>query len=268
MIYYLKLTLFSLSVFIGGCATSPNSVAFRGCNYITPTTLKIKGTISAETAKCIKQGSPAIVDTLLVDTEGGNVRAAIIIANLLESHPHVIVEGQCNSSCANYIIPVARELTLEKSAALSIHGSINKVFVERNREAAALEDRAIFDALEKTAEIQLDFARKNNIHPGWLMVEGPGTFGTSVLSPYLTGDVEELTLFESPARLEKILVDELLLQSCFPNLKINTFVDTYVQKLRISKRLKKHAVENYVFPSGKLVCKPMDVNDYYRNQKL
>jgi hypothetical protein len=80
---------------------------------------------------CISQQSVALfvskatpnVGTLVIRSEGGDVRAAIAMAEEVRRRGMQIrIRGYCNSSCANYLLPVAVAVVAEQGARVVLHG--------------------------------------------------------------------------------------------------------------------------------------------------
>ena len=62
---------------------------------------------------------------VVISSEGGRVDAAIKLARwLYESRAAIVIDGPCLSSCANYLVPVARQLYLTRRAVIAMHGSV------------------------------------------------------------------------------------------------------------------------------------------------
>ncbi len=185
----LTFSLVSLGV-LAGCAENPAAtpiaVVSSQCEYLSSTQLRIQGAIDDTTTACVKAGTPASVETLRVDTPGGNIRAAIEIARSFSNRLHIIVEGECNSSCANYFIPLADRLTFMPDSVLVLHGSADQGLVDTSR--ATLTDKA-FAAVVETHARQAAFMKDYGIHPGWLKTRDRHDYENSSLGKHLEGKV-------------------------------------------------------------------------------
>lgn len=164
------------------------------------------------------------IGVMRVDSVGGNVEAALDAAEVLARwRPHIIVTGQCSSSCANYWLPLAGRITLEPRAAVILHGSIDQGFVDQ-----APPDRRA--ALQATAERQAAFAEIHGVPPGWLMTRTRGDYEAGRGSAHLIG----APTGNGPlaGRIKYLLVEETLMRSCLSGPQIDPFEDTAPQRAR------------------------------------
>jgi len=147
---------------LGGCASS--SVFTFGadrpadelrCEQRSDRVFAISGKIDDAMAACVRAKFQPTTRELILNSEGGNVSAALDIAEILEGKRlHMVVEGQCNSSCANYVLPLAGRITIRPGAVALLHGSIDPWTVEKFKrgrneflklqaKAGRSEDRAV-----------------------------------------------------------------------------------------------------------------------------
>ncbi|WP_372707966.1 hypothetical protein [Brevundimonas sp.] len=84
----------------------------------------LKGSLDSTSAESFSELASDI-SVLVVDSYGGNTRATMRIARLIyDNDIDVIIEGQCFSSCANYILPAASgRLTVLPGSFIGLHGS-------------------------------------------------------------------------------------------------------------------------------------------------
>lgn len=167
------------------------------------------------------------------------------------------VEGECNSSCANYFLPLASRIALAPDAIVLLHGSIDPWTIDRWRsrrsdfiaqrarhghdEAAATET---FDELLATAQglkaRQDEFARRNNVPPGWLLYREP-----------CSGRVPGLANQPAPGRA--VLVEEPMIRSCLTEAEIVPFQQSLNRAwLRSPRRL--GLLWRRIVPSGEARC--------------
>lgn len=251
---------------LGGCA-SPSVFSLSAdrpadelrCEQMSDQVFAISGKIDDAMAACVRAKFQPTTRELILNSEGGSVMAALNIAETLEGKRlDMVVEGQCNSSCANYVLPLAGRITFRPGAIVLLHGSIDPWTVEkfkRNRhkflklqaKAGRSEDRAAeaFDEFIATSEAvrfrQAEFARRNAIPPGWLLYREAGS-----------GAVRGLT--DLPSLGRALLVEEQMLRSC-----LSATVTPYQEDLRRSAlTFPRRLLLSWagVSPSGKARCKP------------
>ena len=81
------------------------------------------GCISKEAVTNFKENANASAKTLLIQSEGGDVEAAIDLAKeIIKRKISVVVRGYCYSSCANYILPSGRQVYVEPGSRVLFHG--------------------------------------------------------------------------------------------------------------------------------------------------
>jgi hypothetical protein len=84
-----------------------------------------RGVISAENnAGFFARVAGRSVQRLLLDSRGGDVAAAIVLADWVHARQlDVVVTGVCLSSCANYVFPAARQKEIRPGAIVAWHGN-------------------------------------------------------------------------------------------------------------------------------------------------
>lgn len=187
----------ALGLGLSACAVMPSlpeaRLAGRPCLQEDAGTFLIRGHIDAAMADCVTAALLPTTRTLILDTPGGDVASALTIADRFEGRDLVMrVVGECNSSCANYFLPLARRIEVEPGSVVLLHGSIDAQFVDlmaRDRDAF-LRDRAgrgrsaeeaeadyarFMDSTAALAAREEAFARRNGVPPGWLLRRRPGS---------------------------------------------------------------------------------------------
>lgn len=250
----------------GGCVTT-STFATRtaetprtgACEQRTAETFVIRGGIDAEMALCVRETLADTTRELVLDSEGGSVEAALDIADLLAGRDQTMrVEGECNSSCANYFLPLARRVAFSPDAMVLLHGSVDPWTIDRwrNRKSEFMATQiadgrtpeaaeAAFASLLRTAETiaarEEAFAARYGVRPGWLLRREPG----STVVPGLTSQ---------PPSGRAILVEEPMMRSCLPNVEIEAYqaaLDRHWLKglRRLGLRW------NRIVPSGSAACR-------------
>lgn len=265
-VYYAPSYFMDAFLLLGGCASS--SVFTFGadrpadelrCEQRSDRVFAISGKIDDAMAACVRAKFQPTTRELILNSEGGNVSAALDIAEILEGKRlHMVVEGQCNSSCANYVLPLAGRITIRPGAVALLHGSIDPWTVEKFKrgrneflklqaKAGRSEDRAVeaFDELIANTEAlkarQAEFAHRNAIPPGWLLYREAG-------SDRVRG------LADLPRLGRAFLVEEQMLRSCLSATITPCQEDLRRSVLNLPRRFLLSWAG--VTPSGKARCTP------------
>ncbi|MCA3718563.1 MAG: hypothetical protein IM674_09950, partial [Brevundimonas sp.] len=126
-------------ILLGGCATSrafnaESSAATGACQQRSAEVFAISGEIDRHLAQCVSETFADTTRILALDTTGGSVEAALDIAAVIEGRDLTMrVEGECNSACANYFLPLARRIELAPDAMVLLHGSVDPWTIDRWR---------------------------------------------------------------------------------------------------------------------------------------
>lgn len=251
-----------------GCASSATFTAASkapedrtgACEQRTPEVFAITGAIDAELARCVRESFAENTRILVLDSEGGSIEAALDIAEVLQGRNLTMrVEGECNSSCANYFLPLARRIEIGPRAMVLLHGGIDPWTIERMRadkpafmamqarngrttEQAETDFAGLISKSEALAARQAEFARAHAVAPGWMLFRMPGADGIPGLENH-------------PTAVVAILVEEPMMRSCLPNVEIAPYQAT----------LQRHWTHSYrrlgllwerIGPSGRTVCSP------------
>jgi len=94
-------------------------------NLPDQSTIALIGEINAGTVDGITRIVPGVPapKTLYIDSQGGDVRAALKLANFVRDHDiQVVVVGRCFSACANYVFSGARRKEVKPGSLVGIHG--------------------------------------------------------------------------------------------------------------------------------------------------
>lgn len=77
---------------------------------------------------CVREQDLTGIDTVLLKSRGGSFDSAMKIGELIAPlGAHMIVKDYCNSSCANFFLPLASSIRVEAKAEVLLHGSIDPV---------------------------------------------------------------------------------------------------------------------------------------------
>jgi hypothetical protein len=217
--YAATITCLLLASLLGGCASMEelgvyNQANKPSCDVDADGALVVRGPTDENFLQCIdrrpsqRTGVPLVIR---ISSAGGDVEPAIAAAEgLAAQRPHLVIEGMCASSCANYLIPVAGKVTLAPGARIVLHGSIDGFFKMKYSHLASAD---------KLYDMQAAFVARHRVPLGWLLYrdgtadEGFGRHVTGVPEPLVTGQGEP----------RFFLVDEAFFRSCLPQVEVSGF---------------------------------------------
>lgn len=248
------LSAFLLSCFISGCSTIRSITDFRVastpvCVWNDATgTLSLSGPTSQFMVDCLQRHRASQVNAIEINSLGGDVEAGINAAEILaEFRTHVIVTGNCSSSCANYLLPVASRITLQPGARIVLHGSVDPLMVQR-RFGSGYESGV--------ARKQAEFVEKYNVPLGWLLYRTTEAHISQPWGIYVAG--EPRTWGGSPQEIEFLLVEEEFITSCLKNVDLSPFINTDVQTALRNESARLRLTRGGIFPTGTMRCKADD----------
>jgi hypothetical protein len=83
---------------------------------------------------CLDQKINGNIDELRITSGGGEAWKTLQTARALQGRLDlIVVEGICASSCANYLLPVAKRVRIEPKAYVFLHGSLSRRDLELQR---------------------------------------------------------------------------------------------------------------------------------------
>lgn len=216
-------------------------VAHAGtCEQRSPTVFVLKGSTDQAMADCVAATLKPTTTELVVDSEGGNVNTAMDIAERLSALDNLTIriDGQCSSSCGNYVLPMGRKLLVGKLAIIDLHGGVDAGVINK----AAPQDRA---RLQATAERQVAFARKHGIPPGWL-------FYHTAAAPLRVDALDGAFRWKLGPDDRFYLPETPMLRSCLPRLDVSAY-DAWLKSQLTAERLAR-LKKNGVVPTGTIIC--------------
>ncbi len=207
--------------------------------------LRLIGPTDDSMLSCVEAMPDGRVETIRITSTGGDVGTALSIADIIARwNVHLIVVRECNSSCANYFLPVARRVTALPRSTIMLHGSVDQGLIAR------LDDADQRAALQRVADRQAAFAERHNIPPGWLLYRRQytgGIGGIEGLRGELFGGVP-LT------RASRLIVAELLFRSCLPHVELDPFEGTTADLASSIEAVRERLARQGAHVSGSLRC--------------
>ena len=226
--------LLAQALLLGACASLGGASAREGpalpCEQRTPEVFVLQGETNEALAACVASAFRPTTRELLLDSPGGNGDRALDIAAHFEGRGLTMrVVDECNSSCANYFLPLAGRIVVEPGAIIMLHGSLDpalrahmiderETFIRERMSGGASRADAIASHdsllanLEATSARQAEFAARNRVAPGWLLHRQPG-------SDDILGTAGEPDGAASTA----LIVEEAFMRSCLAGVQINPF---------------------------------------------
>jgi len=239
------LLYFTFSIFV----LSPGLAYAGPCKIKSETTLYLKGDTDAKMLDCVQKLDLSEIDRIELKSIGGSVRHALQIGDLiapLKAHMHV--KDYCNSSCANYFLPVARSVTIEPKAELLLHGSMDPGIARKAGTARVWE----------SVDAQEAYARTHRIHRGWLMYRNDYRNGGGTKLDYFDG---QYGWPDDETNIQAFQVEPKLFKSCFPDIPVTFESPTLAEQANNNERTKRKFVEQKIRPTGTFICKgPFDPN--------
>lgn len=237
MTFTKTLSLISITAFISlsGCGVNPVPQSQNPpCVQIDDKILKLSGPISLAMQDCVLEALTSTIETVIVNSIGGDVDAGRMIGYRIGEHPrHIIIEKFCLSSCGNYFIPPAHAVELKDDAVIGLHGSpdpqmLSNARLETHLAALQANDSASskgaqrqLDSKEKARDYHLKeearFAATFNIPKGWRHYRGENDTQDGWREHFESGT--------DAGVIPKIfmIVEEDMIGSCLPHVKTNAF---------------------------------------------
>lgn len=233
---WVRALVFAALLALGGCATTASGSGERDpvCRQETADTVRIEGSIDQAMADCIAAVWQPTTRVLILNSPGGDVATALDIAVRFEGQGlEMRVDGECNSSCANYFLPLARRIVVEPGSVVMLHGSVDPMLRDRmirdhrafllqrgeeglsSEEAEALFQRGV-ERIDAMIARQSEWAERNGVPPGWLLYRYPGSNDVAGIEGEPDGDVRR-----------GLLVEEAMMRSCLRNVEIAPYASRY-----------------------------------------
>ncbi|WP_339915107.1 hypothetical protein [uncultured Brevundimonas sp.] len=177
--------------------------------------------------------------TVRVRSPGGNVVTAMKIAERLHAmNAEFVVDGYCESSCANYFLPVARRIVVEPGARIVLHGSSDEHLLAKSGQIEPFQQ-------------QRAFAERFHVPLGWLLYRTEAEFQAGSNGRHVSGAVDTPP---GDDRVVYIVVEERFLRSCYPHLDIEFRSETYTDRMRRDAPFRNRLARDGFYPSGSLEC--------------
>lgn len=177
---------------------------------------------SPKLADCLASLKLSEIDELRISSRGGPADATLDLARrLADKVDSVIVDGLCASSCANYLLPIAKRLVVEPGSLVLLHGSIDveqvSEYLDKNRDA--LRDQASGASaadVDKALERLLAETRRDAMEQA--QFEDDRLSCRDWLDPDL-----QFPPGEVPERLEYLVVTKAMAERCLKQTRVERF---------------------------------------------
>lgn len=148
--------------------------------------LMLSGVLSLKQVPCVEDFVARGGRELEINSPGGDVGSVIRMSEIV--HPAgatLFISGECNSSCANYMIPVARRIVMGPKALVLTHGSPagfsldeaekivselvkeHTIKVDPSKEEQARLVESGLAQIKNVVSLHLSFVEKHGVPPGY-----------------------------------------------------------------------------------------------------
>ena len=211
-----------------------NSPEIGTCETIDSATLKLSGPIDDAMRDCAIARLTSDIETVYVTSKGGEVYAGRAIGYKIGERPRtLVVDGLCLSSCGNYFVPAAAQVTLMPGSVIGLHGTPDPHMLSNadmeNHMASLVEDgnvasEGITRILKRKSERrerqlaeEAKFAAHFNVPKGWRMYREAKDAADGWRQHFEPGSDAEVTIDNF------MIVEGPMLTSCLPRLKVETY---------------------------------------------
>lgn len=232
--------VFALS-FAGGVKATPLDGL---CRQSSPEVFVLSGPIDAAMTDCVQSRFAPTTNELMLTSRGGSADQAMRIAERFEGRRLTMrVRGECNSSCANYFLPLAGRLIVEPGAVIVVHGGIDPSLISRTQASANGMADGQVDNLEEIAGRQAAFMARNQVNPGWLLYREAGSTAVERLDGAWA---------DFDADTKAWLVEETMAKSCLPKTLVEYMTDRRGEWLSEGRR--RALRRQHIARSNTVVC--------------
>lgn len=224
----------------------PAVVQAGSCKIKSDHILYLKGDTDEKMLDCVEKINLTGINTVLLKSRGGRVAPAIKIGELIAPlNAQMNVKDYCNSSCANYFLPLASSINVEAKAEVLLHGSIDPGLVKKSNWGGKERGWALHDQ-------QQAYAVKHRIHRGWLLYRTQYAKKGSDQYEYIDGDFGWLDR-DDPVGF--IQVEPRFFESCFPEIPIVFESPTIIEQANADEKRRLKLLKKGLRPTGDWTCK-------------
>lgn len=229
---------------------NPGLGAGPPCQVDSDGQLLLRGHTAAPMLACVDGLANTPVTRIILDSTGGPVVFALQIGDRLARYDvEMVVRGQCNSSCANYFLPVARTITVEPGSMVLLHGSADAGLLAQSSAAPG----ANVDKLREQFDAQAAFAERHHIHSGWLQIRDEEDVAAKRGSKFTSGMVKG-PFSSGKLNVKAMLVEEAFMRSCLGGVEITPFSETVAQRVYTEENLAVMLAKQGIYPTGDMAC--------------
>lgn len=221
--------LFALSA----CASTEHaSSSSNTCkiNHISEVEVSIsyQGDVNEDLVTCLNQSKKLEITELVIDSPGGKLDPSLAAAEILDDHDFkLVVRNECNSACANYILPLSDEVEFYDGAVVVIHGAADEFMLNKLTPEPSSTSR---DRNMMHINRQNKFLITHGINFGWLLYRVATPQGYEILN--VNGEFRPQ---EGKVQRKSFLPEQIFFESCLPQIKIHNFENS--DNFQISKNI-------------------------------
>ncbi len=229
-----------------GSSTVTQTSSIENCR-MEGRTIVFFGDSGAELSLCLLKRRTSNPRILKITSPGGQASASMMSAYTIRAMGlSIVVDRYCNSSCANYLLPAAKSITVPEGSYVMVHGSVGppeemraKIIETMMRESRLTRTEAeaqIGPSMRESTiayEMQQNFKRDFNIRDNF--------YAQPTFREFPVGSV--IVLRENGERTN-MLVSATAVRACLPRVKVNSFwfPSSNEQKLEIVNRFSRSTI--------------------------
>ena len=238
-------SVISAATFASG-STATETSPTKNCR-MEGRTIVFFGDSGAELSLCLLQRRASNPKIIKITSPGGQASASMMSAYTIRAMGlSIVVDRYCNSSCANYLLPAAKSITVPEGSYVMVHGSVGppeemraKIIETMMRESRLTRTEAeaqIGPSMRESTiayEMQQNFKRDFSIRDNF--------YAQPTFRELPVGSV--IVLRENGERTS-ILLSATAVRACLPRVKVNSFwfPSSNEQKLEIVNRFSRSTI--------------------------
>ena len=161
----MRYLLVTLLLTLSGCAVQPQPFSVV-IDPLSPSSIRYSGEINPENVTLFEKliaNAPTRIDTLIINSVGGDVLAGIRFGGLVYQYKlKVVVDKVCASSCANYVVTASDDVIVKSGGLLGWHGGALQPFYQslmlsEEQRSDVKQDSQLVQFITNWQQAELDF---------------------------------------------------------------------------------------------------------------